>query len=229
MLQMFVWLALGIGFPLFFFYLDASSEVWMELGAQTWIIAIIIKAILGIGISAFSRRILKTERGTALTWGIWSAFCEILPTIYILQIHSLSKFQNIIHFGVGAASIETLTLFIFHLMNRHWETSESNQPPSDLLVNWGMVLERAYSFGLYTATRGMVWLGISISYLFPLLLLALGFFALITGVSTYGQVRGWNWADPLLCRKFYTFQLLTILVQIFFFTTLIFLVQYKIL
>lgn len=227
MQQIIILLFLGTGIPFLFFMIDASSLKWLIWGAKAWGVSIIIKAFLGIVISAISHRCLSTERGIASAWGIWSACCEIGTSaymfLYLFQTHIKPRLQDVIGFGVGAGSLETLLLCIIYFYSYMRKTSE-NQPilSKDPFVLWGMVFERISYLCGYIGARGLVWIGVSFWFLVPVLALPLFSFALIDGVSAYGQAKGWNWSDPQVCRKFYSLHFSVVSVQILVFFLCIF-------
>lgn len=218
MLQILILILLGIGFPTALFSLDVSSLKWLRLGAEAWVVAILIKSFLGVAISAFSHRFLKTDREVASIWGIWSSLCDLGVTIYYFKTQISPRLQDVVGFGIGASSLETLLLCIIYLYSNLRKTSENAPAASkDPFVVWGMVLERISYLGGYISARGIAWLGLQFWYLLPILLIVLFSFSLIDGVAAYGQVKGWDWKDPLVCRKYYAFHFMVVSTQFLIF------------
>lgn len=219
MIQIFVIFILGLGIPSALLLWDASCWKWLELGAKAWLASIAIKAVLGIAVSAFSNRFVNTERGGACLWGGWSALCELGVSIYVLKTQGSPKLPEIISFGVGAGALETLLLGVIHLYSNIRKTSENKPPISkDFFVIWGMVFERVSYLGGYVGARGLIWLGLQYWFFLPSFLVVFLSFGSIDGISSYAQVKGWDWSDPTICRKFYGFHISVVLIQILIFT-----------
>ncbi|MEK7486931.1 MAG: hypothetical protein AABZ60_21610 [Planctomycetota bacterium] len=218
MIQILVILILGLGIPGGLLLWDLSCWKWIELGAEAWLASIVIKAVLGIAISAFSHRFLSTERSMACLWGSWSALCELGVSIYVLKTQIQPRLQDAIGFGVGAGALETLLLGVIHFYGILRKTSENKPNTSqDFFVIWGMVFERVSYLGGYVGARGLVWLSLQYWFFIPTLLVAFLSFGSIDGISSYAQVKGWNWSDPTICRKFYGFHISVVLIQILIF------------
>ena len=64
-------------------------------------------------------------------------------------------------------------------------------------------MERMLTSVSHLAARGLVWVGLQGWHLVPALLFALGTFALVDGIATYGHLAGWDWTDERRLRWFY--------------------------
>jgi len=204
--------ALAFGLPLALLLAGASWR-WLALGAVAWAAAVLLKAVLGIGVDALSRRLLTARRSQAAVWGFWSAVCELGVATAVVIAGDVTRVADVVALGVGAGADEVVFVVASAVLSPQKaplaspgeSSSAQHGLQSDWVVEWNGVLERFSTMCGHVGSRGLVWLGVQAWVYAPALLLSVATFALVDGVATFGVRANWNWSDPGVARRFQSF------------------------
>ena len=180
-------------------------------GAGVWAVSVAIKHPLALLLSRLmgSRMALP---GRSVAQGMLSAICELSAAGLYFLLRPPSGWNNVVAFGIGAGCIEVVYVLVLGIV----EGIRGRDPDLDaawlagakcsLCVRYSVPLERLLALIGHTASRGLVYAGVSAySGLRLVLCLAVLLFAAVDGVSYYGLKTEWDWSSPSLCRRFYSF------------------------
>jgi hypothetical protein len=196
------------------------SPLWFLIGAAAWALGLLVKLPLTAWVPRVKRWIgsknapLSGHAALAVVAGVLSGLAEL--GIAFLMLYLLIPLENVavlIAFGVGAGSIEVLYLLLILTPREVQRALESGSlrlrdqasPPPPGVALWS-ILERAYATVIHTTTRGLVAVSILGSNPLPALLGLLAF-TLVDGAASFGDLRGWNWQDTRILRRFHAFGL----------------------
>jgi hypothetical protein len=198
-------------------------------GAAVWAASVAIKHWLARLLSRLVSA-MPVESVAALQ-GTLSAACELGAAAFYFARLPFSSWSNLIAFGLGAGCAEVLYVLILGAMEGLRKPSPDREAAwmagaeQSLCVRYSVPLERFFALLGHTASRALVYLGVSSPFggAVPLVL-AIVLFAAVDSVSYYGLKAEWNWNCPHLCRRFYGFVGL-----VTFFETIAFLLLFRLL
>lgn len=202
-------------------WFHASAGVVL-FGALTWALGQVVK---GSAYAPSSR--LLGDRLPPAEWaavrGILSALSELCPSgIYLAFFLQAPSISNLIGFGVGASSAEVMFLLLMrrfaYRRRPHAELRTGTMWPG--VVQYIFLAERFAALLLHVGSRCLVYISISQHNVW-VGLWALVSFSLVDGVAAYGKLRGWNWVDPYVWRRFYGFVLAVSLSDVALFATMV--------
>lgn len=199
---------------------------WFVLGALTWAVSVAVKLVLsGVVHVATTKRL--SPKWYAAAQGALSAVTELgaaaLVFLYLLPEGSLSL---VLAFGAGAGVVEALILFGVGLLSKtKAATAEKSASALPWYQEWTFAVERFGALLGHIGSRGLVWLAVH-SSLYPALpaILALISFSTVDGVATYGTLKKWDWLEPRIWKRFYSFATLVGVLEVALFLGLYFFV-----
>jgi hypothetical protein len=201
-------------------YFNVPRKIIIGYGVLSWIIGVaclkmplyhlIVVKILHKNLS---------NKWLGVTQGFISAFSELGSAFIFFQfvLPELSLPQ-LIGFGVAAGAAESIVLpFIGNPLTgtpleKH--TSEIEQKTSSVLsIQWMGVLERVIAMVIHISSRGLIYVSMIYSSIFPGLI-AIFTFAAADGRGYYALLEKWAFDDIRVLRKFYLFLTIIAFVQV---------------
>lgn len=197
--------------PLLMMQYAGTGAMVLLAGAGVWAVSIAVKHPLAHALSRMAATRISAGV-TAAAQGFLSAVCELSAAALYFVFRPGLSWTDVIAFGVGAGCAEIVYILVFGIMEgvrrRDSDADAAWLAAADrsLCVRYSVPLERFLALIGHTASRGLVFWGVSTPYSgFGLLFFALLLFAAVDGVSYYGLKANWNWNSPCLCRRFYCF------------------------
>lgn len=179
------------------------------VGAGTWVAALAVKHAFGF-IKPVARIGAAGKTG-ASAWGAFSSAAE-------LGAHALAVSAGFLQAGVvagAAAGIGVACIEIIYVLAVGVIADLRNPDPAKLeswrrgarrsgWVEHMLFIERASAAALHVGARALVGASLAgAGWVFAGIAFVL--FAAVDGVATYGAARRWNWFNPVLCRRYYSF------------------------
>lgn len=174
---------------------------WFGLGILSWVIGVVLKALLQRGLDALS--------GAALPWsaqagasGIVSAVTELGAAACFLWSAKL-RLPDVLAFGVGIGTFEALfTVLLGWLEGLDGVVTSPGHRFA--FVGGFFLLERLLALIGHTASRVLLYIGLCQKWLLPAFL-SVVLFSLVDGAAAYGILAKWDWDDAGLLMRFYLF------------------------
>ena len=197
--------------PLLMMRYAGTRATVLLAGAVVWAVSVAVKHPLAYALSRMVAARISAG-GTAAAQGFLSGVCELSAAALYFIFRPELSWTDAIAFGLGAGCAEIIYILVLGIM----EGIRGRDPDADtawlaaaecsLCVRYSVPLERFLALIGHTASRGLVYIGVSTPYSGSgLLFFALLLFAAVDGVSYYGLKANWNWNSPGLCRRFYYF------------------------
>ncbi len=155
---------------------------WFFLGIGSWAMALVAKSVIQVGLE---------ELTTSAVWkgslgGIVSALCELGAAALFLRRRDM-RGNDLIAFGVGIGAFE-----VVFVMALGWATDIGTSSLVWWAVGLELSVERILSMIGHVASRVLVHVSFRIRRILPALI-AMGVFASVDGIASYGWAAGWDW------------------------------------
>ena len=182
---------------------------WFVLGALTWAVSVVVKLVLSGALHIATTKRLS-PKWYAMVQGALSAVTELgaaaLVFLYLLPEGSLSL---VLAFGAGAGIVEALILFgvgLFEKTKAQETVADKSTSALPWYQEWTFVVERFGALLGHVGSRGLVWFAVHspLSAALPAIFALISFSA-VDGVATYGTLKKWNWLEPRIWKRFYSF------------------------
>jgi hypothetical protein len=174
---------------------------WFGLGILSWVIGVVVKALLQWAWDAAGGSSLPWS-GQAAVAGVLSAVTELGAAACFLWGAKL-RLADVLAFGVGIGVFEAL--FVLLLGWLEGLDGPAVSPGNRLAFVGGFfLLERVLALIGHTASRVLLYVGLREKWLLPAVL-AVVLFSAVDGTTSYGVLAKWDWEDPTLLPHFYLF------------------------
>lgn len=196
---------LGLISVLTLVYGFGATWFWMGLGALAWVVGLLIK-ILFAGL-AYLYVPQKWVKLNAAVSGLLSSLTELGVAAIIFHLYRprASALVTILAFGFAAGCAEIL----FVLGTMYFEKVPEEKidgwikgARASFCVRHVLLIERLTALMGHVGARGLVCLSL-FSETYEIATIALLSFALTDGLAAYGNLKEWDWFDPITCRAFY--------------------------
>ncbi len=151
-----------------------------------------------------------SNRWLAFSQGIVSALSELgAAACFFLFVMPRLTFSELVGFGIAAGSVEAIILPFMKNplqgtpLEEHAEET-GRRADEDLRIQWMGVVERVLASLLHTATRGLVYMSLSVGNLIPAALAFAGF-AFVDGRAYFAHLEKWEFDDIHILGRFYRF------------------------
>jgi hypothetical protein len=194
----------------------ADGPTWFAIGALGWAAAVAVKIPLAWLLDrAFGNRLSAAARATAQ--GVLSAGAELGVSVGCLRwILDRGTEWTAAAFGAGAGWIEVVVLLGYGIARSRGSIEASMM---DWRTRWSFVVERVGAVIGHVGSRGLLWLAIWES---PWVAMpAVGCFAAVDGLASYGVLRGWSWLEPRIWNRFYGIVTAVSLIELSLFVLLV--------
>jgi hypothetical protein len=183
-----------------------SDWLWLGLGAASWFLGVALKIPLSALAFAALARFGDKLRNACL--GIVSGACElgVAAAILVYAADGPPAMVDLLLFGLAAGATELLVLAGAAFLAAPDEEAVSRWEGAaqrSLWVRHTFFIERMIALVAHTGSRGLAGLVVVDGAMWAGLVAMLGF-AVTDGVASYGQARGWDWSDPVICRRAFT-------------------------
>jgi hypothetical protein len=203
---------IGLLPPLILVQYGRVSSWWLIAGGAVWVASLAVKWPLSTALASVGHERLRVPT-SAVFQGLLSALVELGAAAVYLRASRRGSLADVFAFGVGAGCVEALYVVILAVILGARGSDPDNEAAwaagatVSLCVRYALPIERVSALLGHAGSRGLVYLSVSTVPLrgIPLFILALLLFAIVDGIASYGLTVGWNWNDPCVCRRFYSF------------------------